>query len=78
MNNRSLRTLMLAGALAAAGMTWACDTKGDGNLEKVGEKLDNASDDATRKSRDITDGAAENVGEALDKAGGNNAARDNN
>jgi hypothetical protein len=78
MNERRLRTLMIVGALAAAGMTWACDTKGDGNLEKVGEKLDNASDDATRKSRDITDGAAENLGEKVDQAAGNKSARDNN
>jgi hypothetical protein len=76
MNERSVRALMLAGALAAAGMTWACDAKGNGNLEKVGEKLDNASDDATKKNRDITDGAAENLGEKIDSAAGNKAAAD--
>lgn len=76
MNNGKLRALMLAGALAAAGLTWACDQRGDGVMEKAGEKIDNASDDLTRDSRDIKDGAAENLGEKLDTAGGNNAATD--
>jgi hypothetical protein len=76
MSDGKLRALMLAGALACAGMTWACDSKGNGNLEKAGEKLDNATDDLTRDSRDLKDGAAENLGEKIDKAGGNTAAPD--
>jgi hypothetical protein len=76
MNNGNLRALMLAGALAAAGMTWACDAKGNGNLEKAGEKIDNATDDLTRNNRDLRDGAAENLGEKVDTAAGNKAAPD--
>jgi hypothetical protein len=76
MNSGKLRALMLAGALATAGLTWACDSKSNGTMEKAGERIDNATDDLTKNGRDLTDGPAENLGEKMDTAGGNKAAPD--
>lgn len=71
-----IKAVLVAAALGVAGMAAGCDERADGVAEKAGEKLDNAADDLTRDSRDLTDGPAENAGEKLDKAGGDSKAPD--
>lgn len=57
----TMRPMLLA-AVAALALS-AC-SQGEG--ERAGEATDNAVEDATGASRDLTDGPAENAGEAVD------------
>ena len=63
-----LASLVLATALAAAGMLTAC-SRDEGPAQKAGEKLDKAKD----KIEDAVDpkGPGEKAGRAIDRATGN-------